>query len=246
MWAATFRFKFCPNCGEPVQNKNVEFISSEYRDPSQRIQEVKEPNIKIQQPVKKNGKNGCLVFVLLFIIVMAFAVILAVIKPEIYQDLDNVKSTSVEDYKQSLLEFDKQSWEDFKTLYASHNNFLEYVSTFSEGNLSSLDFYNTCSDAKDYFQEISMSFNYGSNDEEKTYLRTFESAALSDQQAAEHLMKYADSGKTSQLSKVQENIQNAKNAFIMIASNRGKLLVKAGLTDDEIKNKIETDMEDLD
>lgn len=158
----------------------------------------------------------------------------------------NKSETNKADESAKWLDFDKQSWDDFKTLYTSHNNFMKDITAYSDGTLSSLDFYTACSNAKKYFQKASLSYDYGSNDEEVTYLNGFESIALSDQQAAEYLMKYADSGKTSQLSKAQENIQSAKDAFVVVASNRGKLLVKAGLTDDEIKEKIEADTADLD
>ena len=69
--------------------------------------------------------------------------------------------------------------------------------------------------------------------------------ALSDQMAAESLMKYLDSRKTSDLSNAQENIQNAVTAATTIASNRGALLAKAGLSQEEIQVKIEEDMSDL-
>ncbi len=43
--------KFCPNCGEPVQNNNTEFVSSAYRDPSQRIQEAKDKTSSFDKSV---------------------------------------------------------------------------------------------------------------------------------------------------------------------------------------------------
>jgi uncharacterized Zn finger protein (UPF0148 family) len=237
---------FCPNCGAPVQNKNEEFVSSEYRDNSQRIQEVIPPTMSTQT-IRKNRKNGgCLVFFMLFFIVMAFAVVTAIIKPEIYQNLENGKETSAEDDKQRLLEFDKQTWKEFKLLYTSHNNFLSNVSGYSDNNISSLDFYNSCSDAETYFQKVSTSFNYGANDYEKNYLSVFETVALSDQLAAQYLMKYIDTEKTSHLSKAQEYIQRAKDGLIMISQNRSILLADTGLTQDEIKEKVEKDLLELD
>ncbi len=237
---------FCPNCGEPAKDKNVEFISSEYRDNSQRIQEVIPPTTSTPPIRKKRTNSGCLVFFMLFFIVMAFAVVTAIIKPEIYQNLENNKETSVEDEEQSWLDFDKQTWKEFKLLYTSHNNFLSAVSGYSENKISSLDFYNTCSEAESYFQNVSTSFNYGTNDDEKTYLSVFESVALSDQLAAQYLMKYIDAGKTSHLSKAQECIQKAKDGLIMISQNRSILLAKTGLTEDEIKEKVEKDLLELD
>ncbi len=154
-------------------------------------------------------------------------------------------SKDAEDTRTALLKFDEQTWEDFKILYNSHNNFMKSISAYSDNQANSLDFYNVCADAKDYFANASTSYDYGTTDEEKTYLSAFELVALSDQQAAEKLIKYIDSGKTSDLSKAQEYIQRAKDALVNIAENRGTLLVKAGLTDKEIKKKVEADMAEL-
>jgi len=126
------------------------------------------------------------------------------------------------------------------------SNFLSNVSGYSDNNISSLDFYNSCSDAETYFQKASTSFNYGANDYEKNYLSVFETVALSDQLAAQYLMKYIDTEKTSHLSKAQEYIQRAKDGLIMISQNRSILLADTGLTQDEIKEKVEKDLLELD
>ena len=156
------------------------------------------------------------------------------------------QTPSQEDVEKSLLEFDAKTWEDFKLLYISHNNFVKNIDAFSDFQMGTLDFYNCCKEAEEYFQNAALSFDYGTTDDEKTYLSSFEIAALADQEAAQKLMKYIDSGKTSYLSDTNEQIQRAKEAFVMIASNRGKLLVRAGLTNEEIAEKVEEDMAALD
>lgn len=119
---------------------------------------------------------------------------------------------------------------------------MKAISLYSDSSITSLEFYNYCKDIKKYFQAMSLNFEWGETEDEKTYLETFKIFALADQQATEYLIKYIDSGKTSYLSKAKDAIQRATDAATTIASNRGTLLVKAGLTDEEIREKIESDM----
>jgi hypothetical protein len=235
---------FCSNCGKPVKldvDPSIEHVSTTYI----------EPKYSTSAPLNANPhrhkNSGCLklfmIFFSLFLIILIIGTVYTVQNEESQTNV--TINSETKDSKTKLLEFDKQSWEDFKVLYTSHNNFMENISAYSENQINSVDFYDECVEAQNYFAKASLSFDYGTNDDERTYLNAFGSAATSDQQAAEYLMKYIDSGKTSHLSKAQENIQDAKDAFIMIAQNRGTLLIKAGLTDEEIHKKVESDMAEL-
>ena len=92
------------------------------------------------------------------------------------------------------------------------------------------------------FVDLSMSYDYGTNSEQKDYLSVFESVALSDQMAADSMLKYLNSGKMSDLNNVSSNIQEAKTAITTIASNRGILLNKTDLTQEEIKTRVNDSM----
>lgn len=243
---------FCPNCGLPSPVP-----------PNQRY--FNQPNI----PPKRKMGRFLIAFVITFSIMILFIIIgIIVISTNIMKQAigDDVKSItqitkntdidtnnennvsnapSDEEMRSNLLEFDTKSWEQFKSLYISHNNLMNAISLYSDSKISSLEFYNYCIDTKKYFQDMSLNFGWGKTDDEKTYLETFKIFALADQQATEHLLKYIDSGKTSDLSKAQESIQRAKDAATTIATNRGILLVKAGLTDEEIHDKVEADMTQL-
>lgn len=233
---------FCPNCGLQAPQPIV------YGYGNQPL---------MNSPVPKKKMHGCLVATItFFVVVFAFVIMINILNsiiPIMNKTVDNINnvavtptSTSSEtELKETLLEFDSESWEQFKSLYISHNNLMKAVSLYSENSITSLEFYNYCKDFKEYFQNMSSNFNWGKTEDEKTYLTTFETFALADQQATEYLIKYIDSSKTSDLSKAQEAIQRAKDAATMIASNRGILLVKAGLTDEEILDKIESDMAEL-
>ncbi len=238
---------FCPNCGLQAPPPPPP-INNGYTD-----------QFYTNVPNQKKGMNGCLIAALTMFITFIFIGFVALgiyaIVPSPNNtvnkaaDISSTPSPSSpptdEEVRTALLEFDSKSWDQFKALYISHNNMMKAVSLYSDNSISSLDFYTYCKDFKKYFQDMSSNFDWGKTEDEKMYLKTFEVFALADQQAAEYLIKYVDSGKTSDLSKAQEAIERAKEAATTIASNRGTLLVKAGLTDEELHEKVEADMAQL-
>lgn len=147
---------------------------------------------------------------------------------------------------EDLLAFDQKTWDDFKKLYTAHNDMMDAMTMYSNGELSALSFYNVCEELEEFFGTASLALSYGETEYQRTYVSALQSMALCDQLAAKALIKYLDSFKTSDLSEAQENINQAANAATTIASNRGKLLVLAGLSDEEIRTKIEADTADLD
>lgn len=144
-----------------------------------------------------------------------------------------------------LLEFDSRTWDDFTNLYKAHNNLLDWVESFSNGMVGTLEFYQTCQELEEYFASASLSFDYGTTDAQNDYLSSFEAMAIADQSATKYLMKYLDTWKVSYLSDANTEIQRASEAATIIASNRGTLLGMTDLTDEEIQKKIEFDMNDL-
>lgn len=196
-------------------------------------------NLASENPPPKK-KKGCLIasiILLLFVIGLAFGVSQIIKNPEKY---GAVPSSSM-----TLKEFDSKSWEQYKTLYDAHNKLMNAMTSYSSGQGNQLDFYNYCKSSEEYFRKASSSFDYGTTDDEKTYLSVFENWALSDQLAAKSLMNYLDSLKTKDLSTAQEYIQSASDAAVTIASNRAKLLKDAGYTEDEIKQIIDNIPQEL-
>lgn len=191
---------------------------------------------------KKTGK-GCLISVLIVLLVIAgiISVVTKITENSNNATSSNTTSTSAESWR----EFDDRTWADFKNLYVSHSRLLQNVSLFSEGRVSKLELYDSMKQAKEYFRKAAMSFDYGNNSEEKTYLSSFSSMALSDQMATESIMKYLDKGNISDLSKATDHLEDAKEAALLIASNRGTLLVRAGYTQEEISEKINSEMAEL-
>ncbi len=147
--------------------------------------------------------------------------------------------------QEELLEFDDKTWEVFKSLYNAHNDMVEAMTLYADGNASKLSFYEYCEKAEGWFGQVSAAIGFGGSEYEQNYLSAIRSMALEDQMAAKGLMKYLDSGKTSDLSEVNKHIEVATSAVSVIASNRGVLLVDAGLSDEEIQKRIDDSMEGM-
>lgn len=197
---------------------------------------------------KEKKKRGCLIPTLIifgiFIGALTFGIIKIIQNPDAYNKKsidEEYENLSAEDW----LEFDEQSWEDFAKLYNGHTSFVSAIDSFSNGQGTSLDFYEYCKKTEEFFRKMSLSLNYGETEDQKTYLQPLNSMALSDQIAATNLMKYLDSGAISDMSKAKDNIAETIKAISVFADNRGKLLAKAGLNDEEIKQKIESDLSAL-
>ena len=240
--------KFCNDCGADLSKQGSEKAktvnTSEQPAPQQPIQQP-----VFQQPKKKS--KGCLIAILIVVAIFVGIMVFVVI------GVENVGtgstgtdiSESQQDQQPSeeqIKEFDSKSWEDFRTMHKAHKNFMTALAGYGKGTVSKIDFYNYCKNAEEYFRNVYGSFNYNTNDDEKEYLKVFNSWAFYDQTTAKDLMRYLDSGKTSDLASAQENIEQANIAVGMIVSNRGILLKKAGYTDEEIIKIIERDTKELD
>lgn len=236
---------YCPKCGN---NTGTDRFCSKcgYHMWEPPVQPPVPGNL--QKPPQNKNKGKYLPFLILAVVLMwgAIGYFLSQSGTTDNSDSENPsEEETFENAEEAWLAFDERTWSDFVKLYTAHNNLMNALSAFSNGNLSMVDFYQYCEDARDYFASMSLTFNYATSEDENDYLSAFEYLALSDQRAAESLMKYLDSQKTSDLSSAEESIENAKSAITTIASNRGTLLVKAGLSQEEIQERVEQDMADL-
>lgn len=153
---------------------------------------------------------------------------------------DEKATTEQEQKKEEIAsDFDERAWNDYLKLYDAHNKLMNAMEAYVDGKVSTVDFYDYCKEARDWFRNASVSFKYGNTDDEKEYLSAFTTFAIADQMAAESLMKYVESGSTKDLSKAREEIERAKQAAVLIAKNRVVFLKKMGLTEDEIKEKVD-------
>ena len=186
---------------------------------------------------KKRGKT--IILSILIFIVGVFVIAGIEGSHEVKNLDDGAVPTSVPTSSTSLKEFDAKTWEQFKILYDAHNNLMDAMYAYGDGKINTLDFYNYCKEAEEYFRNISTKFGYGSSAYEKKYLSVFRNWALYDQLVAKNLMKYLDTYEIKYLSTAEEYIQLASDAAVTIASNRAKLLKDAGYTSEEIQEIID-------
>lgn len=215
--------KFCPSCGTKVELSST---------PSKQINEGNADQKAIGSTKKKRG-CGC--YIAIFIVLIFAGSLIYSLGMAFSQGSSELTS-------KQWLEFDDRTWDDYVQLYNNHNTFMSALTYYSEGRIDAVSFYSTCQEAEQVFQQCSTTYDYGINKDQQDYLSPFEAASLADQRAAQSLLKYLDSYQTSDLASAQSEIETATQALTTIASNRGALLAKTDLTDEEIHQRIEDSM----
>lgn len=224
---------FCKKCGKDIKDSQFcPFCGAEAYKADNNVNNMNvmsRQDVINSKPKKKKSKIG--LFICLVIVgALCFGISQIIQNPEKYQN-NNISS-------EEWLDFDNKTWEQFSQLYTNHNNFMSAMTAFSEGSMDAASFYSYCKDFESICANNSLIFDYGVNQDQKDYLSVFKSATLSDQMAAQSLMKYLDTYQTSDLSEAQEHIQDAKEAITTIASNRGTLLAKTDLSEEEIQKRL--------
>ena len=215
--------KFCPSCGAQVEGNTA---------PSKTVNGNNANHTSIESRPKKRGCGRYIAIIIVLIFVGSF----------IYSLNMAFSQSETELTSEEWLEFDDKTWADYTQIYTNHNNFMTALTYFSEGRTSAVDFYSYCQNVEQVFQQSSLAFDYGKTKEQQDYLSPFKSACLADQRAAQSLLKYLDSYQTSDLASTQSEIETATQALTTIASNRGVMLAKTDLTDEEIRQRIEDSM----
>ena len=184
--------KYCPECGTKMSQIG-EFSGEIGANVSTPIKKA----VKPQKSLFKRWYFWALVIIILMIIAVQSAGKSA---PSTSPTPDNSAADSLEDAtSEELLAFDDATWPQFIELYNAHTTLVNNIQAVADGNASLVDLYQYCEDAKVYFGEKSLSFNYGESDYQKDYLQAFESMALYDQMAVDKLMDYLDSFETSDI-----------------------------------------------
>lgn len=206
---------------------------------------------------RKKRNIGCVVFVLIFLI--GGTLISTKFTDEINSGVTKVngtidkineggetEATDNEEEKtdqEKYREFDDRTWKDFVEIYGVYQNYIGALDNYSKGD--QLNSYNAIKEYKEYFRDKYNSLDYADTEEFKTYLQPLQMICLSSQSACDKTLKHIDTLEMKYLSSAQEDIESVKQAVNMFASNRGTLLIKAGYTDDEIKQKIESEANEL-
>lgn len=224
---------FCESCAFPLN------ATATTPTPSQIPQYFEGP---VQQElIIKPGKKrriGCLVFIILIPLV---AMIVGLVANNNSKNQDPnasptpTTSASAAETKANIGEQDKIVWEFFNKVKDAHNNLMEAMESYAEGNATKLDFYNYCKDVEAFQASINVATFKDTPDIAPEYIRSIKDMALKSQLTAKKLMQYLDSGKTSDLSEAQVEIKLVNASINIIAQNRVKVLSDAGYTVDEIK-----------
>lgn len=228
----------CPKCKTALPTVNTAFVGY-----SNQV-----------MPVQRNKANGCLIAILTTLVAagVLFIVLFTIVNwgEDAKTSGASVNSSSSEvsskkDLQAASRAFDAKTWEQFKDMYFAHNDLMGAMAIYSEGDTDSVSFYEYCKSTEKYFMNMSLAFDYGTTEDEDKYLSVFETWAYADQQACQHLLKFIDSFKTSDLENANEQIGRAKDAVTLITKNRGILLKDAGYTADEVEELVKANQKEL-
>lgn len=227
--------KTCPNCGCPLNGTEI---------PKPAIPREDVPPAK----APKKRKYGCLVSIIIFLFLAFIVGMLAKAgaAPSIVKG-DNTTATT-ESPSETLAKEDAQSidndiWGYVYPVITANNDLMAIMSNYSSGKVSELDLYNAAKAFKDYTQSAWASPPAVSDENGKKYLSSCKDYITFEEIMAKSILKYLDSKKTSDLSKVQENIEQCKKAVQIVASNRGTFLGLNNFTQEEIKKIVEDSMQ---
>lgn len=211
----------CPNCGCPVI-------------PSKRNESI---NTDFATPKKDKKKGGCLKPILIF-----FVICIGISAIKAFQTTENKPSSQSEppteatqipeDTKQAAKLTDEQIWGYVLPVINANNQLMEIVGNESA---TSLDIYNAAKEFKEFCQQTWSNPPEVSGNGAKEYLDSCRDYILLEQTMADSLLKYIDSGKTSDLSKAQENMQTCVQSISVVSANKGTFLSINGFTLEEIQ-----------
>lgn len=218
----------CPNCGCPVTTTPV-------------------ATTEIKQPIseKKTKKGGCLKTILIYLgILIVISTIIAIrfqedpdkmqslLQTENSETSENLEKNMEEDTKENAKIVDEQIWEYVLPIINANNQLMKIVENESSTNL---DIYNAAKTFKEMCQQAWISPPEVSGNGADEYLSSCKDYILTEQIMADSLLTYIDNGKTSDLSKVQENIKSCTQAVTVLATNKGIFLSQNGFTSEEIQ-----------
>lgn len=211
----------CPNCGCPI-------ITTE---------------IKQSESQKKVKKGGCLKAILIYLgIGMVISIIIAIRSQKEPTKTQPVLQTSSEsqtqtdeleeDTKENARTIDEKLWEYVLPIINANNQLMKIIGNESSTNL---DIYNAANNFKEMCRQAWGNPPEVSGNGADEYLNSCRDYILIEQTMADSLLTYINSGKTSDLSKAQENIKSCTQAVTILATNKGVFLSQNGFTNEEIQ-----------
>lgn len=215
--------KTCPNCGCPIgESSNLAQAS---------------PSIANSMASSKKKKgNGCLICIVCFLAVSAFAGFMissgdATTKSE---------SESVAEFtKDDAADIDSKVWENVEIAIKANNAIVENFDKAVSGQIVLVDYYDYCKETAKILGRNSIGFPKSDDEGAKIYIQSATQYVIQVQILANSIVKYIDKAETKNLSAVKSNIEQCTQLMGVVAQNRGVFLGTNGFTDDEIKALVE-------
>lgn len=233
---------YCENCGKPVEENALSNKDSLDMQNTTNMQTNTDMNVNSNIPnvPKKKKKSGCATVFLVFLVMMCGSLIFGTYQmsknPEKYNNEKadkNEKSQTLSKKKAGSI--DKKIWKYAINVMKVNNNVMNQMTSYTGGTLSDIELYETCKEGVDYLRDAWGNFPDYENKDAKAYGKSVKDYILFEQTLLESIMKYLDTKKTSDLSKVEGNIGNCNQAVGIVSSNRGVFLGLYNFSDDEIK-----------
>lgn len=218
----------CPHCGCPVRSEGSQQSA------------ISTPTTSAQV-LKQKKKHGCLTFIIILIFISF--VVGSLINNETSATDKKTNAESLKLTKEDAQSVDSEIWNYVYPVITANNDLMTIMSGYSEGTVSELDLYNATTEFEKYAQQVWGNPPSVSDDGGKKYLDSCRDYVIIEQTMAQSLLKYINSKKTSDLSKLQEDIERCTQAVQVVASNRGTFLGINDFTDEEIKKIVEDTMQ---
>lgn len=211
------------------------------------------------QPRKPKKNSGCLKISLIALGVILITGIIGIIfgedepnSPLSGNDFAESNSTATSSSSISSsgdidwVSFEQKSWVDFKAVYSTHKKMLEIVESLSNGEISAVEAYSQIETRKDWFDQKFREIDYYENNIQEDYLNIIAAMAIYDSDAAESILNYLDSQKTSDLAKAQEALNNVSAEVMLFSAQRVVILQNTGLNEEDASNQVIQEMSELD
>lgn len=212
----------CPNCGCPTN----ESPNNAQTPP---LTNTSSPTV-----ARKKKGHGCLFCIITFFALSAFVGFWA------SKDSSTVKNDNVIEFtKEDAADIDDKVWENVEIAIKANNVIVNNFDKALSGEISLVDYYDSCKEASKVLGGNSTKFPKSDNDGAKSYIQSSTQYVIQVQILSDSVIKYIDKAETKNLSAVKSNIEQCSELIAVVAQNRGVFLSTNGFTDEEIKERAE-------
>ena len=143
---------------------------------------------------------------------------------------------------EALLAFDERAWNDYIKIETIYDNLLLAVQTYCNGDISEEDYRNQLTKLDKDFQNVLNSLDYAETEEELCYLEAIQDSATYYQSTTQGFINYLNSSDKADLLVATKSMHLGINNLSVISLEKEALLAKTGLSDEEMRKKINNDI----